>query len=108
MLLKITGDGTFGNTRIETEDGTLIEGVTDLKIRFLKHSDLPVVTLKIRRIHFDMAIKKFEIEREGTLKHHLDRLKMRFTLWQYLWLIKVINPIRQKYNLYKAKRLHRL
>ena len=96
MLLRIVGDGTFGNTRIETESGELVEGVTDLKIKFLKGGELPDITLKIRRVHFDMVVKQFDIKPESVLKTFRRKAAMKFSYWRYLLKMKIkkIVPIK--------------
>lgn len=84
-LLRISGDGTFGNTHIYTESGEDVRGVTGIKIKFSQRRVLPLVTLTIQRAKFDLVLKQFDLKKENLLVYHWKHIKFQFAEFLYFF-----------------------
>lgn len=66
--LKIISDGTPRNTRVETEDGTVIDGVTAISINMAVDS-ITEVTFTLKNVPINIVAKEYLLEKEKDVSY---------------------------------------
>ena len=61
--IKITSDGSIANSRIETEDGTLLQGITSVVISMSAEDDLVFATLRVQAPFLELNIPANQVEK---------------------------------------------
>ena len=62
MRIKIVSDGSITNSRVETEDGTLLEGITGVFISMNAKNSLVLATLYVQAPILELDIPADQIE----------------------------------------------